>query len=465
MLKGYHPSEYNMLGDESPLVFPVLLILLSTWLIPRKIESYLEKVSPQVGRFGFYVHRFGPLALVGFMILDRVKSIFQRDISYLEIAQRLGPGEFHFSDLTLLITGDGAPEIVVFSLLIFALLSHKLPSISISSDELKKAVQHRIMAYISFSVLVSFWIFFPESSYYEPSSLPLQTTLSKIGDYSLIVVILTAFLVLVNSELFAITTITHADKGLETLVRRTKLKMYLILPCLIYLLSNSVQSTESWWMKIPHSGEYMMILFFILQSFGLIFVTVPSKLNESFLQHGDGRSNSLTFQLSISVIILFSITCIFLINHEPFNEGNGYLLQSSWLVVGMLSLISVSLILPNFGFDSAARPEMWWIRMVLIFGPSIIFIFTPYAIFLLPACLLLLSISIIQPWIIETDVSTPSMVKVVFPLVFLIIFILIFSIFTEWPLMTFIILGWLPNLFAAKSIDTHLKQMKILGTS
>ncbi len=133
-------------------------------------------------------------------------------------------------------------------------------------------------------------------------------------------------------------------------------------------------------------------------------------------------------------------------------------------VVGMLSLISVSLILPNFGFDSAARPELWWIRMVLIFGPSIIFIFTPYAIFLLPACLLLLSISIIQPWIIETDVSTPSMVKAVLPLVCLIIFILIFSIFTEWPLMTFIIFGWLPNLFAVKSIDIHLKQMKIQGT-
>ncbi len=199
MLKGYHPLEYNMLGDESPLVFPVLLILLSTWLIPRKIESYLEKVPPQVGRFGFYIHRFGPLVLVGFMILDRVKSIFQRDISYLEIAQRLGPGEFEFSDLRLLITGDGAPEIVLFSLLIFALLSHKLPSISISSDELKKAVQHRIMTYISFSVLVSFWIFFPESSYYEPSSLPLQTTLSKILDYSFVVVILTAFLVLLNS--------------------------------------------------------------------------------------------------------------------------------------------------------------------------------------------------------------------------------------------------------------------------
>ncbi len=453
-----------MLGDESPLIFPVLLIILSTWLIPRKIEMYLEKLPPQLGKFGFYSHRFGPLVLVGFMILDRVKAIFQRDVSYLEISQRLGSGEFQYADLRLLVTGEGAPEIVMFSLLLFALLSHKLPSISTSSYELRMTVQHRIMTYISFSFLVSFWIFFPESSYYEPSSFPLQTTLSKYGDYSISVVILTALLILVNSELFAITTIAHSNEGLDILVRRTKLKMYLILPCLIYALSNSVQSTDSWWMNISQNGEFMMILFFILQSFGLIFVTIPSKLNESFLQHGDGRSNSLTFQLSISVFILFVITCLFLANHEPFNDGNGYLLESSWLVVGMLGLISASLILPNFGFDSAARPELWWIRMVLIFGPSIIFIFTPYAIFIVPACLLLLPISMVHPWVIETDVISPSLIKVLFPLVGLMILILSFSIFTEWPLMTFIILGWLPSLFAAKSIEIYLKQMKVLET-
>ena len=213
-----------MLGDESPLVFPVLLILLSTWLIPRKIESYLQKAPSQIGRLGFLVHRFGPLVLVGFMIFDRVKSIFQRDISYLEISQRLGPGEFQISDLRLLITGDGAPEIVLLSLLGFALLSHKLPSLSTSADELKKTIQHRIMTYISF------WVFFPESSYYQPDSLPLQTTLPKVGDYSFFVVILTALLVLVNSELFAVTTISRVEKGLEVIVRRSKLKMYLILP-------------------------------------------------------------------------------------------------------------------------------------------------------------------------------------------------------------------------------------------
>ena len=109
---------------------------------------------------------------------------------------------------------------------------------------------------------------------------------------------------------------------------------------------------------------------------------------------------------------------------------------------------------------TVTRPELWWIRMVLIFGPSIIFIFSPYAIFLLPACLLILSISIIQPWVIETDVSSPSFVKVLLPLVCLMILVISLSIVNEWPLMTFMIFGWLPNLFAIKSIDIHLRKMK-----
>ena len=99
--------------------------------------------------------------------------------------------------------------------------------------------------------------------------------------------------------------------------------------------------------------------------------------------------------------------------------------------------------------------------MVLVFGPSIMFIFTPYAIFIVPSCLLLLPISIVQPWIIETDVSSPSSAKVLFPLIGLMILILSFSIFTEWPLMTFIMLGWLPSLFSVKSVEIHLKNLKV----
>ena len=100
MLKGFRSLESNMLGDAAPLLFPILLLLLVGWLLPSKIESYSQKFSQTVSKAIVKTYRFGPLVVVGVMILDRIKSIVQRDTSYLEVAQKLGPGDFEFSDLS-----------------------------------------------------------------------------------------------------------------------------------------------------------------------------------------------------------------------------------------------------------------------------------------------------------------------------------------------------------------------------
>ena len=460
MLKGFRPLESNMLGDAAPLLFPILLLLLVGWLMPSKIESYSQKFSQPVSKAIVNSYRLGPLVVVGVMILNRIKTIVQRDTSYLEVAQKLGPGDFEFSDLSLLITGDGSSEIILFGLISFALLSHKLPSIRSSSIEIKRLVQFRIMSYISLCALVSYWVLFPESSYYSPDSLPLQTTNSSTGEYSWIFVIMTGLMILVSSELFAVTTIPRTDKGLSILSKRTKLKMYFILPLMIYLISNSIQSTNSWWINISQDGSFAMVIFFLSHSIGLIFISVPAKSIEFNLQHGQGRSKSLTFQLILNCILLFFITAYYLRSAEPFDQGNGYLLQATWLVIGMVICMVISLMLPNFGFDGASRPELWWLRMSLIFAPSILFMITPFAIFLLPACWILLAISIIQPWYIETDVKSPSLLKTLFPLLGLILGSLIFSFSTDWPIMSFIVVGWLLVLFSSKSIEFHIKHLK-----
>ncbi len=460
MLKGFRSLDSNMLGDAAPLLFPILLLLLVGWFLPSKIESYSQKFSQPVGKTIVNIHRFGPLIVVGIMILNRIRTIVQRDISYLEIAQRLGPGDFEFLDLKLLITGDGASELILFGLLCFALLSHKLPSISISSAEIRKLVQYRIMTYISFCALVSYWVLFPESSYYSPDSLPLQTIHSSTGTYSPILVIATGAMILVSSELFAVTTIPQTDQGLNTLSKRTKWKMYVILPIMIFLLSNSLQSTNSWWTNISQDGSFAMLLFFLSNSIGLTFITVPSKSIEANLQHGEGRSNSLTFQLVINCLLLFLITANYLRNSEPFDQGNGYILQAIWLMIGMVIFMAISLVLPNFGFDGASRPEIWWLRMSLIFTPSILFMITPYALFLLPASWILLAISVVQPWFIETDVKSPSLLYTIIPLLCLTLAILTVSHSTDWPLMSFLATGWMIGLFASKSIEFHIKRLK-----
>ena len=126
----------------------------------------------------------------------------------------------------------------------------------------------------------------------------------------------------------------------------------------------------------------------------------------------------------------------------------------------MIICMAISLVLPNFGFDGASRPELWWLRMSLIFAPSIIFMITPFAVFLLPASWILLAISMIQPWYLETDVKSPSFFTTLFPLIGLIFGTLVFSFSTDWPIMSFIVVGWLLVLFSSKSIEFHIKQLK-----
>jgi hypothetical protein len=87
---------------------------------------------------------------------------------------------------------------------------------------------------------------------------------------------------------------------------------------------------------------------------------------------------------------------------------------------------------------------------------------TPYAIFLIPASWILLAISVIQPWYIETDVSSPSWLYTIIPLLGLIIGAMVFSFSTDWPLMSFLVIGWILNLFSSKTIEFHIKQMKSL---
>ena len=443
-----------------PLLFPILLVLLFSWFFPAKVDSYADKYSPQIAKLIIYFHRLAPLFLVGFMIFDRVQALISRDVAHIEIAQRLGPGEFQTSDLKLLFTGNGASESILLLLLGFALISHRLPSIAKSSIEVRKQVQYRIMAYIAFVTLISYWIFFPESSYYSPTSLPLQPTHSAQGDYSLVAVLLTGALLLVSSELFAITTLTFNDEGLATLAKRTKLKMYVILPLLLLVLMKSTQSSNSWWLNISQDGPFVMTLFFISNAIGLTFITVPSKSIDESLQHGEGRSKALLLQFALSILVVFLITSLYLSFIEPFDVGNGYLLQASWLTTGVMFFMVIALILPNFGFDGAPRPEFWWIRLVLIFSPPIIFMFTPFAIFLIPACWCLLTVSIVTPWLVEKDVETPPSVMVLLPLVSSLVGVIFFSLNTDWPLMAFIIIGWIPSIFASVGIEMHIREMK-----
>ena len=170
-----------MLGDSLPLFFPVLLFMLSLWLVADRVDRYFTRFSPMVQNRLTSTYRIVPILMLAWLVISRARSFINRDVEHVEVANRLRGSEFATSDFILLVTGDGVGELALLFLLIFSLWTDNLPSMSQAPVELRKAVQTKVMLYVSACALLTFWIFFPESNYYSPDTLPAKPTMSANG--------------------------------------------------------------------------------------------------------------------------------------------------------------------------------------------------------------------------------------------------------------------------------------------
>ena len=396
-----------MLGDSLPLFFPVLIFSLVLWLIPNKVDKYCNRLSPKGARNGKIIYRALPIIMTLYLVIYRSRAIMNRDLAESEVAKRLGQTEASLADLQLLFTGDGLGEIALLFLLIFSVWTRYLPSLKGSSDELKVMISNRVMVYVAACALLSFWVFFPESNYYSSDSLPLEPTMSAAGDYNLLMVIIGILIIAFSGELFAISTFHYSDAGIKTLQFRASMKMYVVCGVMLFGFYSSDYFTINWVID-NQFDKVKMALIFLSQGLVLTFICAPSQQFDAALKVGDGRSRSFAIMAICAILLTILITSLLLRTSTVFDEGNRYLHEAFWLGASVMILISMTQILPRYGFDAAARPEYWWLRMMLVFAPAVILIFNPLAIFLIPSLWIVACFSIILPSTIELDVQSPN---------------------------------------------------------
>ena len=396
-----------MLGDSLPLFFPVLIFSLVLWLIPNKVDKYCNRLSPKGARNGKIIYRALPIIMTLYLVIYRSRAIMSRDLGETEVAKRLGQTEASFADLQLLFTGDGLGEIALLFLLSFSLWTRYLPSLKASSSELKVMISNRVMIYVAACALLSFWVFFPESNYYSTDSLPLEPTMSASGDYNLLMVIIGILIIAFSGELFAISTFHYLDEGIKTLQFRASIKMYVVCGVMLLGFYSSDYFTIDW---VVDNGfdKVKMALIFLSQGLILTFICAPSQQFDDALKVGDGRSRSFAIMATCATLLIIMVTSLLLRTSTVFDEGNRYLHEAFWLAASVMILISMTQILPRYGFDAAARPEYWWLRMMLVLAPAVILIFNPLAIFLIPSLWIVACFSIILPTTIEIDVKSPN---------------------------------------------------------
>ena len=422
-----------------PLFFPVLILFLCLWLVANKVDQYCRRFSPTVEKRLTGAYRIIPILMVAWLMIVRARAIIERDGNHVEVANRLQGSDYTFTDLQLLISGDGVGEFALLFLLIFALWTINLPSMKQSPISVRKAVQSRVMLYVSACTLLTFWIFFPESNYYTPDTLPLQPTMSAAGEYSVLMVIIATLMLAFSGELFAIASIHNLDEHFTVLRKRALVKIYVVSGVLLFGLYHG-NYLDTNWISQPGNEKVIAIIIFFSQTLILAFVCVPSKRSDNMLRVGEGRTKSFAIMSIISLFILVIVTSIVFRQTSELDSGNRYIEESLWLTASFVIMASFTQLLPRYGFDAAARPEYWWLRVMLIFSPALIFWFNSLAIFILPALWLVASLSIVIPNMIEQDAKSPSSLGLVILFASAVIVLFITSL-TENMLSNLLLLG------------------------
>ena len=140
-----------------------------------------------------------------------------------------------------------------------------------------------------------------------------------------------------------------------------------------------------------------------------------------------------------------------------FGTGLGPYVYGFWVAAVAVSVMMMVQVLPALGFDAAPRPEIWWMKMTLMFSPIILCMFTPFALFLIPAIWLALPWSSLTPWFIERDVPSPSASFVLYPILFITAMCAILPFSSDEPFLTSLWFGWIPAAMATIGLTLHIK--------
>lgn len=457
MLKGSVPSASNMIGDTLPWFLPLFVFGLLAWVFYEAIEKYVLRKGSPFGEKALVALRWLPAAQLVVMLITRSISLIQRDLSHLEVAQYLGVGTYHSSDLKLIATGGGGSEIIALTVILFVLLSERLPSLSSTRVELRQGFRNRLMMFSGLMLLSASTLLFPESAYYSPSSFPVNTIDAIPQWSSLIPLLLLASLMMFSGELFAVSTLFFAGDNFQKLASRARLKVLILAVLTLAWLTRTLEIERNWIEQIPELGFLLPLILLLHVGVSLAVIIQPAVRIESELNHGEGRSLGMLLLAALMAIIILVLTPIHLDQLGIFGSELGPYVYGVWIASVTVSGMMLVQFLPALGFDAAPRPEVWWMKMTLVFAPVIMCLFTPFALFLIPAIWLSLPWSSIVPWFVEKDVPSPSQTFVLYPLVFITIACALIPFSWNIPFLAALWFGWIPGAMASIGLTIHIK--------
>ena len=386
----------HMLGDVAPWYLPLMFGACMLWCFAPSLMPWCD----ERGALGL-VYKWTPPAMVGGLVLYRAKGIFSLDFSHTEVATILTPSSSRADQITLMFTGQGAIEGALLALMMFSLLSPKLPSLRAVGVEHRQAVQQGLMRHSGWWILICVVLLFSDSHYIEPSSLPSSPTVELASWWSLASIVCFSLLLIMSGEIVASTSLLTTNDSTSLLFRRAVLKLLLLLPVACYAIAQTEVLSEAWWARPMHDSKQTVALMILVYSLLICCVHAPAAWLESGLGQGDGQSVSMTWGYG-GVVALSFFVCIGSVNHvDLFGTGMQVILVSLRLTSFIALAGALSMLLPTMGFDSAHRPELWWLRFTLYLCVPVGSLFSVSFWLLIPLVFTAGILTLNLPWILE----------------------------------------------------------------
>jgi hypothetical protein len=388
-------SGRDMLGDEMPWLVPLFFGSIAIWLFPKTVESFAKGRSERL----LMALRWFPFTLLAVILSLRMSSILGHDTDHLEVASYLQVDSSLTDRLHILFAGDGLVEWMLLPLVyLFAWNGQGM------KGTWKNEHLHKFKRTLALMLLVSATMFFDDSAYIAPESLPLTQIPSPSVDMWMVITLLITEVVVISGLM----SMYGPSKSLESYRRRLFLPAStFVLTAFAYLamafMDSSVFNAE-WWTDPYQNDKLAMMWLWVFVGFNLHVFGRPIQEIESKLGAGDGRSRALAFSIGVSLGLLLIVTS-WLMHQQDAPDATA--IRSAFWLVGWISvMMAVVLLLPILGFDDGARPELDWARWTLLFGPMVLFVAHPYSPFLLLGSWFALIATMVLPWMLEREAKS-----------------------------------------------------------
>lgn len=406
-----------MLGDTLPWFFPVLALVLCLWLMIGSIEKKALSGAEATSNLLPMLLHWTPPVMFAWLFLHRCLAILTSDPTHMEVLQYLPEGAPLADRMTLLFAGQGGLEFAALSTVVFAVCSHRLPSVRAMGEQAAVAVRQRMMMYCALCLLLSAGVLFPEKVYTASNPLPMAIVAMIPPASAALLPAFFALMVMFGGELFAASSLYNIDADFSILAKKATLKCVILTVLSLAWLSTEPQIWSAWENDPTTPSHLVAMLMMIHATVVLSAVLQPSRRIEARLIHGEARSVALLVNVGVIAAVMLAATSLLLQKEPTFSTGGGATLYAFWLCTAVIGAMFLVQFMPTLGFDAAPRPETWWLRTMGLVMPMIVMAVAPLGVYLIPAVWLALAWSIVVPWMIESDVRSPSLGFVVLPLV------------------------------------------------